>query len=70
LDKSIAIFREIRAENELALAYASYGRFYKQQGNTAQTREYLTRALEIFKRLGTLIEPDKVREELDELPKG
>jgi class 3 adenylate cyclase/tetratricopeptide (TPR) repeat protein len=67
-EKSIAIFREIKAENELALAYASYGRFYRQQGDTAQTREYLTRALEVFERLGTLIEPDKVREELDELP--
>jgi class 3 adenylate cyclase/tetratricopeptide (TPR) repeat protein len=68
LDKSIAIFREIKAENELALAYASYGRFYKQQGDMAQAREYLTRAMEVFERLGTLIEPDKVREELDELP--
>jgi tetratricopeptide (TPR) repeat protein len=67
-EKSIAIFREIKAENELALAYASYGRFYRQQGNTAQARKYLTRALEVFERLGTLIEPDKIREALDELP--
>jgi class 3 adenylate cyclase/tetratricopeptide (TPR) repeat protein len=65
---SIAIFREIKAENELALAYANYGRLYKQQGDTAQAREYLTRALEAFERLGTLIEPDRVREELDRLP--
>jgi class 3 adenylate cyclase/tetratricopeptide (TPR) repeat protein len=65
---SIAIFREIRAENELALAYASYGRFYKQQGDMAHARKYLTRALKVFERLGTLIEPDKVRDELDELP--
>jgi len=34
----------------------------------ADAREYLTKALEIFERLGTLIEPDKVREELAELP--
>jgi len=67
-EKSIVIFREIKAENELALAYASYGRFYRQQGETAQAREYLTRALEVFERLGTLIEPDKVREELAGLP--
>jgi len=67
-EKSISIFREIKADNELALTCASYGRFYRQQGDTAQAREYLTRALDIFKRLGTLIEPDKVREELDELP--
>jgi predicted amidophosphoribosyltransferase len=40
---------------------------HKQQGNTEQARECLTKALEIFERLGTLIEPDKVREELADL---
>ena len=65
--KSIAIFREIKAENELAMAYAGYGRLNKKQGEIAGMREYLTKALEIFKRLGTLIEPDKVRKELAEL---
>jgi tetratricopeptide (TPR) repeat protein len=69
LEKGIAIFREIKAENELALAYAGYGRLHKQQGKVGQAREYLSKALEIFERLGTLIEPDKVREELVELPK-
>jgi class 3 adenylate cyclase/tetratricopeptide (TPR) repeat protein len=68
LEKSIAIFQEIKAENELAMAYAGYGRLHKQQGQIAQAREYLLKALEIFERLGTLIEPDKVSEELDELP--
>jgi tetratricopeptide (TPR) repeat protein len=67
-EKSIAILREIKAENELALAYAGYGRLHKQQGKVGQAREYLTKALEIFERLGTLIEPDKVSEELAELP--
>jgi len=67
-DKAISIFREIKAENELALAYSGMGRYHKQQGDTEQAREYLTKALEIFERLGTLIEPDKVREELAELP--
>jgi tetratricopeptide (TPR) repeat protein len=66
-EKSIAIFREIKAENELALLYAGYGRLHKQQGEIAQAREYLTKALEIFERLGTLIEADKVKEELDGL---
>jgi flagellin-specific chaperone FliS len=47
------------------------GRFHMEKGNTGQAREYLTKALEIFERLGTLIEPDKVREELAELsPSG
>ncbi len=64
LEKSIAIFREIKAENELAMAYAGYGRLHKKQGEIARAREYLTKALEIFERLGTLTEPEKVREEL------
>jgi len=67
-EKAISIFQEIKAENELALAYSGMGRFHKQEGNTDQARKYLTDALEIFERLGTLIEPDKVREELAELP--
>jgi tetratricopeptide (TPR) repeat protein len=69
-EKSIAILREIKAQNELALVYAGYGRLHKQKGQIAQAREYLTKALEIFERLGTLIEPDKVREALAELPEG
>jgi tetratricopeptide (TPR) repeat protein len=67
-ERAISFFRETKAENDLALAYAGYGRLHKQQGNTQQAREYLTQALEIFERLGTLIEPDKVRRELAELP--
>jgi len=66
-EKAISIFQEIKAENELALAYSGMGRYHKQQGNTEQAREYLTKSLEIFERLGTLIEPDKVREELAHL---
>ena len=66
---SIDILREIKAENELALAYADYGRLHKKQGQVAQAREYLAMALKIFERLGTLIEPDKVREELHGLPR-
>ena len=67
-EKSITLFREIKAENELAKTFAGLGRYHKQQGNMAQARHYLTEALEIFERLGTLIEPDKVREELASLP--
>jgi len=62
------VLREIRAENELALAYEGYGRLQKQQGHIVQARKYLMEALEIFKRLGTLIEPEKIREELAQLP--
>jgi tetratricopeptide (TPR) repeat protein len=69
-DKSIAIFKEIEAENELALAYAGIGRLHKKQGQVLQAREWLSKAQEIFERLGTLIEPDRVREELKGLPKA
>ena len=67
-EKAISIFQEIKAENELALTYSGTGRLHKQQGDTEQAREFLTKALEIFERLGTLLEPDKVRKELAELP--
>jgi tetratricopeptide (TPR) repeat protein len=69
-EKSIAVFQEIKAENDVALAYVGYGRLQKQQGQFAQAREYLTKALEIFERLVTLIEPDKVKKILAELPEG
>jgi flagellin-specific chaperone FliS len=52
------------------MAYAGYGRLHKHQGKIAKAREYLTKALEIFERLGTLIEPDKVKEELAGLPEA
>jgi tetratricopeptide (TPR) repeat protein len=67
-ERSIAILREINAENELAHAYAGYGLLHKHQGSFARARDYLTKALEVFSRLGTLLEPDKVRAELAELP--
>ena len=67
-EKAISICREIKAENELALAYSGMGRLHKLRGECADARRYLTQALEIFERLGTLIEPDKVRKELAELP--
>ena len=68
--KSIELLREIKAENHLALAYAGYGQLHTRRGNMTRAREYLTKALDIFERLGTLIEPDKVREQLAELPEG
>jgi hypothetical protein len=50
------------------LAYAGYGRLYKQQGHIDKAKEYLNMALEILERLKTLIEPEKVKKELAELP--
>ena len=69
-ERAITTLREIGAENELALAYAGYGRLDKRQGRITEARDHLTCALEIFERLGTLIEPDKVRAELAALPNG
>ena len=69
-EHSITILHQIHAENELALAYAGYGRLHQQHGHVTPARDYLTRALAIFERLGTLGEPDKVRQALAELPTG
>lgn len=69
-EKSIAVFREIKAENFLAHAYAGYGQLHMRLGNTVKAKEYLTKALEIYERLGTLIAPDKIRAALAALPKG
>ncbi len=66
-EKSITVFQEITAENALAMAYAGRGRLHGQQGNKVQARTYLTKALEIFERLGTPVEPDRTREALAEL---
>ena len=61
-ERSMALLQQIGAENELALAYAGYGRLHQQHGDLAQARTYLTRALAIFERLGTLREPDRIRQ--------
>jgi tetratricopeptide (TPR) repeat protein len=53
-----------KAENELALAWAGYGRLQARLGRPDQAREYLTKALAIFERLGTLREPERVRAEI------
>jgi tetratricopeptide (TPR) repeat protein len=68
-EKSITVLQDIKAENELAMAYTGYARLHKKQGKIDRAREYLTKALEIFERLGTLVEPKRVREILAELPK-
>jgi class 3 adenylate cyclase/tetratricopeptide (TPR) repeat protein len=68
--KSIEMFRKIKAENELALTYAGYGRFFKQQGQKEEARKCLMRALDIFECLGTLNEPEKVKEELSEMQRS
>ena len=70
LGKSLDLLRAAGAVLELLRSLQAAADWAEQQGNTEQARESLTQALEIFERLGTLIEPDKVREELDKLPDG
>jgi len=67
-EASIATLGQIKAENELALACAGYGRLHARQGNIARARPLLIQALAIFERLGTLGEPDEIRRELTALP--
>jgi tetratricopeptide (TPR) repeat protein len=69
-ERSIAVLQEIKAENQLALAYVSYGCLHKQQKQIVQAKEYLIKALKIFERLDTPLEPNKVREILAKLPKA
>jgi class 3 adenylate cyclase/tetratricopeptide (TPR) repeat protein len=69
-EQSITILRDINAENELALAYAGYGRLQKHRGEQVHAEASLTQALAIFERLGTLREPTKVRQLLTELASG
>jgi len=67
-EQAISIYQEIKSEPYLAWTYADYGRLHKLQGRVAEARQYLTQALEIFERLGMMIDPDKARAELAELP--
>ena len=66
--KAIDIFKTIKSEYYLARAYSGFGRFHKNQGDSAQAREYLTQALEIFERLEIVDQPAAVKKELAELP--
>jgi len=68
--KSISRKRSYTTENEPALAYAGCGRLHAQQGDAVRARDYLTLALAIFERLGTLGEPEKVSQVLSALSEG
>ena len=69
-DKCISVLKQINAQNELAHAFAGYGRLHISENRITQARKYLSMALETFEQLGTLREPDKVREILTKLPKS
>ncbi len=67
-ERALALFRAMRAENEVALTQAAYGRVLKEQECFAEARRRLTEALHTFERLGTLVQPERVRAELAALP--
>jgi len=67
VERAISILSEQHAAHELACAYVSYGRVERRLGRVREARDHFGRSLEIFERLGTLIEPDRVREALAEL---
>ena len=62
--RAIEISRATGMENELALALAVDGRRLRKLGDAASARARFEEALTIFDRLGTLVEPDRVRAEL------
>jgi class 3 adenylate cyclase/tetratricopeptide (TPR) repeat protein len=61
-ERSIQTLTAIRAEHELARAYAGYGRLLRQRGAEGEGRRYLTEALELFTRLGDIIDPELAQE--------
>jgi hypothetical protein len=67
LEKSMATLEPLGAENELALAWAAYGRVCQRLGERSVARDYTTRALATFERLGTRLEPERVRRTLAEI---
>ena len=66
-EESFSLLSATKAENELALAYAGYGRFLKARRRLAEATDYLRHAMQIFDRLGTMVEPERVREQLADL---
>ena len=67
LECAITTSRSTRSENELALALADLGRVRSRLGDTADACRRLEQALDIFERLGTHEEPDRIRRELAQL---
>ena len=69
-EAGLRVLAAVRAQNELALAHAGYGRLLAAQGLRDRAREHLGRALAILDRLGTRREPERVRTELARLEAG
>lgn len=60
LKRSVSIFHEIKAENEMATAIVDYGRLCKAQSDEVAANKLFKKALGIYKRLGTIISKDAI----------
>jgi tetratricopeptide (TPR) repeat protein len=67
-NKSLDIFKEIEAKNELAKTYHGLGLLFKHQGQITRAREYFKEALDIFDLIGISKESEKIKNELATLP--
>jgi tetratricopeptide (TPR) repeat protein len=63
-EEAIELLERLKAENEVALARAGYGRVLAKQGRRSEGRALLAQALVAFERLGTIAEPERLRTEL------
>ncbi len=70
LEVALAAARASRSQNELGLTLAAYGRLQWKLGNHAAAREHLRDAADLLDTLGTMIEPDRIRQELRSLDLG
>jgi class 3 adenylate cyclase/tetratricopeptide (TPR) repeat protein len=61
-EESFSLLSGTKAENELALAYAGYSRFLKARRRSGEAADYLRRATQIFDRLGTMVEPERLEQ--------
>lgn len=66
-EASMATLEGLGAKNELALAWAGYGRLQQKLNEPEAAKSYSLRALRTFNELGTRVEPDRVRRALAEL---
>jgi predicted ATPase/class 3 adenylate cyclase len=59
--RSIGIFKELKAENEMAMAMIGYGWLCKSQNNDSLAHDIFQQALEIFNRLGTKFDENEIK---------
>ena len=63
--RSISIFRELKAENEMAMTMKGYGWLCKSQNNDSLAHDFFQQALKIFNRLGTKFDENEIRKALE-----